>query len=107
MYRDSTFGLLNSFKNAFLISTKVLTYIVGMVLYKFIYHTSRQLLEVVANCAIFTTSSAMFFVAQIVLQTNKCCSVSFDPIPWNSGNLRVLSTLTMFFDVVPPLGDAI
>ena len=106
MYCDSQFGFLNSFSSTFFIFSKVLACPVGIILCNFIYHTSAQPLNVVANCTIFTASSCMFLVAQSASQMKTCCYGSSDPTPLNSGILRVWSTPTMLSCVFAPLGDA-
>jgi len=105
MYCNSNFGFLNSFNNSCVIYAKVLAWPIGVVLCSFMYHTSAQPLKVVSNYIIFTTSSWTFFAAQIVSHTNRCCSGSFDPTPWNSGSLNVWPNPAILFCVVPPLGD--
>jgi hypothetical protein len=62
-------------------------------------------LNVVANYAIFTTSSYMFLADQNVSRKNKCYFWSSNPTPLNSRSLRVLSIISMFICVFPPLGD--
>jgi hypothetical protein len=106
MYYDSDFEFLKSFSSACFISSKVLACPVGVMICKFIYHTSAQPLIVVANYTIFMASSCMFLASQTISHTNKYCSGSSHPTPLNLGSLRVLSTPAILTCVVPPLGDA-
>jgi hypothetical protein len=69
------------------------------------YQTTTRPLKVFSNCMIFELSSWTFFVFQMVSHKKICCYGSSNPIPFNSGNLSVLSTPLMLLCVGPLLGD--
>jgi hypothetical protein len=105
MYCDSDFGFLNYFNNACVIYDNVLVLPSIVVIWSFMYQTSMHTLKVVSNFTIFAPSSWTIFSFQMVSHMNKCCYGSSDPIPLDSGNLRVLSTPSILLCVGPLPGD--
>jgi hypothetical protein len=59
------------------------------------YYVRALSLKVVSGCAIFDASSVILFTDHIASHVNQYCSTSSLSVPWNMGNLRVLSRFTI------------